>query len=97
MALHEMQVGVRELKIHLSQYLQQVKAGKTLVITERGKLIGRIIPVEESLEARLEARLFAMREAGLLAWSGKKLQAIEPIAPTSGKKTVADLLLEDRE
>ena len=92
MALHETQVGVRELKIHLSQYLQQVKAGKTLVITERGKLIGRIVPAEEPLEARL----VAMRDAGLLAWSGKKLQSIEPIAQTSGEKTVADLLLEDR-
>lgn len=92
MALHETQVGVRELKIHLSQYLQQVKAGKTLVITERGKLIGRIVPAEEPLEARL----FAMRAAGLLAWSGKKLQPIEPVAQTSGEKTVADLLLEDR-
>ena len=92
MTIHEAQVGIRELKTHLSKYLQQVKAGQTLVITERGKLIGRIVPVEQSLETRLQA----MRDAGLLAWSGNKLQPVEPIAKTLGEKTLADLLLEDR-
>lgn len=91
MAMCEAHVDIRELKIRLSQYLQQVKAGQTLVITERGRLIGRIVPAEQPLETRL----LAMREAGLLAWSGKKLFAIEPVAQTSGEKTVADLLLED--
>lgn len=41
----EMTVGIRELKARLSNYTQQVKAGATLVITERSKPVGRIVPL----------------------------------------------------
>ncbi len=93
MAIQDNHVGIRELKTHLSRYLQRVKAGQTLLITERGQVVGRIVPAEQSLEERLDA----MRAAGLLAWSGKRLQALEPIAQIEGNRTVAGLLIEDRE
>lgn len=35
-------IGVREFRDHLSQYLERVKAGETLTITEHGKPIARI-------------------------------------------------------
>ncbi len=35
-------VGVREFRDHLSMYLDRVKAGETLTITEHGKPIARI-------------------------------------------------------
>ena len=35
-------VGIRDLKAQLSKTIQQVKAGETVIITERGKPIGRI-------------------------------------------------------
>ncbi len=35
-------VGVREFRDHLSQYLERVKAGETLTITEHGRPIARI-------------------------------------------------------
>lgn len=47
----EMTVGIRELKARLSNYMQQVKAGATLVITERGKPVGRIVPLSPAVEA----------------------------------------------
>jgi prevent-host-death family protein len=56
-------VGIRELKAQLSKYVKQVKAGETVVITERGKPIGRIVPTEPSLEARLKE----LEQAGLVA------------------------------
>lgn len=37
-------VGVRELSHHTSRYLAQVKAGRTLEITERGRVIAVISP-----------------------------------------------------
>ena len=37
-------VGVRELKNRLSQMLRLVKAGESLVITERGRAIARVTP-----------------------------------------------------
>ena len=36
-------VGIRDLRDHLSAYLERVKAGETLTITEHGKPIARII------------------------------------------------------
>ena len=88
----EMTVGVRELKSQLSKYLRQVKAGRTIVITEHGKTVGRIVPAEMSLEDKLEA----MRRAGLIEWSGKKLKPMKPVAKVKAGYSVAKLLIEDR-
>ena len=86
-------VGIRELKARLSYYLQQVKAGATLVITEHNRPIGKIVPANLALDERL----LALLDSGLLAWSGTSLSAIDPVAKTRGPHTVADLLVEDRE
>ena len=89
-------IGVRELKAHLSHTLQQVKAGETVIITERGKPIGRIVPMESSLEDRMQELI----AAGVIAWNGQKFGArsrdVRP-ARVRGPVTVAELLLEDRE
>ena len=45
----------------------------------------------------LEARLEAMAQAGLILWSGKKLAPMPPVVRVRGERTVADLLVEDRE
>jgi prevent-host-death family protein len=88
----EQRVGVRELKARLSEYLRQVKQGHTLVITERGKAVGRLIPQGQSLDERLEE----LQRAGLIRWNGKKLSPMKPIAKLRGKKTIADIIIEDR-
>jgi prevent-host-death family protein len=41
-----MDVGVRALRDSLSKYLDEVKAGKTVTVTEHGKPIARIVPIE---------------------------------------------------
>lgn len=86
-------VGIRDLKAQLSTYVQRVKAGDTLIITERGKPVGRIVPLERSLKDRL----LELVAAGVVDWNGQKLEPVAPIARTRGPRTVADLLLEDRE
>ena len=83
---------VRELKARLSAYLRRVEAGETVTITRHGKPVGRIVPVETTLVARLAA----LEEAGLLAWNGDRLPAVAPVAITEGNVTVAELLVEDR-
>ena len=37
-------VGVRELRQNLSRYLQRVKAGEGLVVTEHGRVVARLVP-----------------------------------------------------
>ncbi|MDH7486261.1 MAG: type II toxin-antitoxin system prevent-host-death family antitoxin [Anaerolineae bacterium] len=88
-----MTVGIRDLKARLSSYVQQVKAGSMVVITERGRPVGRIVPLSPSVETRIQELI----QVGLMAWSGRKLVPRTPVAQTRGKLTVADLLLEDRE
>jgi len=87
-----MRVGVRELKARLSEYLRRVKTGETIVITDHGKPVGRIVPAEQPLEGRLAA----MIESGALAWSGQKLEPMVPVAQVRAEHSVADLLIEDR-
>ncbi len=42
-----MNVGVRELKAHLSRYLDRVRAGEPVVVTDRGKPVARIEPIAD--------------------------------------------------
>jgi prevent-host-death family protein len=85
-------VGIRELKTQLSRYLRQVAAGDTVIITERGKPVGQIVPLNTMAERRLQ-QLVAV---GLVAWSGQKLEPVTPVERIHGSRSVADLLLEDR-
>ena len=90
----EKRVGIRELKAKLSGYIQEVKRGSTVVITERGRAVGRITPEHESSEERIEDLV----QSGLVAWSGKKLASGNPVAKLKrGKKTLAEIVSENRD
>jgi prevent-host-death family protein len=84
-------VGVRELKTHLSHYLRLVKEGSVLVVTDRGKPLGRLIPVSSDTVETLRG----LAETGVIRWSGSKLRPRKPVAKAIGT-SAADLLLEDR-
>jgi prevent-host-death family protein len=45
-------IGVRELSHHTSRYLAQVKAGRTLTITEHGRTIAVLSPAREEDQPR---------------------------------------------
>lgn len=85
--------GIRDLKVRLSSYLRRVKKGGTVLITERGKPVARIVPVKESPEDRLAA----LQQAGLLDWNGHHLGRVQPVTRVSRKQDVATLLIEDRD
>ena len=53
----------------------------------------RIIPEAISLRERVEA----LRKAGAIAWSGRRLRPAKPVGKVRGNKTVADLIVENRE
>jgi prevent-host-death family protein len=48
-------VGVRELRQNLSKYLDRVKAGEDLVVTEHGREVARLVPVDAGAYAELAA------------------------------------------
>jgi prevent-host-death family protein len=41
------EVGVRDLKNNLSAYLDEVADGSTIVVTERGRPVARIVGIDE--------------------------------------------------
>ena len=87
-------VGVRELKARLSAYVDEVKSGKTIVITEHGKPVGQITPVTKSLEQRLHE----LTKSGNYAWNGQKVKPGKPLnIKLRGKKTLSEIVLENRD
>ena len=85
-------VGVKELKDHLSEYLRRVHQGERLVVTERGKAVAALGPLEDHPDASCAWQLVGR---GVAAWRGGK-----PLGATSRRKirgkTTADMVLEDR-
>ena len=54
-------VGVRELKNQLSNYLDRVKAGEEITVTEHGRPIARLTPTAPEVDRRA-----ALIEAGIV-------------------------------
>ena len=87
-------VGIRELKARLSAYIQDVKRGDTVTITERGNAVARITPADEPLEDRLQNLV----RSGIVAWSGKELKPGRPLAKVKpGVKTISEIVVENRD
>lgn len=38
-------VGIREAKVHLSHLMKKVQQGMEIIITDRGKPVGKIVPL----------------------------------------------------
>lgn len=89
----ERRIGIRELKSKLSECVRDVKHGDTIVVTEHGRPVARLVPEVTSLRERLDALV----HAGGVLWSGRRLGAPKPTPRARGRRTVADLLVENRE
>ena len=91
-------VSIRELKSRLSHYLRLTRKGESVVITDRGVPIGRIVPMGHVPPGQdLDQRIAAMRETGLAHWSGLKLGKRKPVAKLRGRGSVGQLVVEDRD
>lgn len=79
-----MEVGIRELRNHLSRYLDRVRDGEEVVVTDRGRAIARVVPVGGE---RVLDRLIA--EGVVTPARRPKRPAARPI---KAKGTVSDLV-----
>ncbi len=84
------EVGVRELKNALSRYLKRVRAGETIVVTDRGEPIAWIIPT--ATPERI-ARLMA---DGRVTWSGKRFEPPDALIRPRTGPPFSDYIGEDR-
>ncbi|WP_194831905.1 type II toxin-antitoxin system Phd/YefM family antitoxin [Nocardia sp. XZ_19_369] len=83
-----MEVGVRELRDSLSSYLAEVRAGRTVTVTDHGQPIARIVPngrLTRSEPPRGERRVQPART--------RKQPAPQPI---QGHGTVSELIGDQR-
>ena len=83
-----MEVGIRELKNQLSRYLERVRDGDEVVVTDRGRAIARVVPFGDE---RVLDRLVA--EGVVTPARREKRRATKPITT---KGTVSDLVVEQR-
>ena len=86
-------VGIRELKAHLSRHLKRVRSGARLTVTERGRSIAVISPVEAPIDVAWARRLVAEGRAN---WSGGKPVGSHGPVRVTAARTVSDAVLEDR-
>ena len=91
-----MDVGVRELRQNLSVYLERIKLGETLRITERGQPVALLTPLNGEM-----SRLDALIAAGRARPATGRLGDVEPYelpdVPGRSRTPATDELLRDRE
>ena len=85
-----MEAGVRELRDHLSRYLNEVRDGNEVTVTDHGKAVARLVPVDQP---RPLDRLVAEGIVAPATVPKRKRTARRVV----GKGTVSDLVAEQRQ
>ncbi len=85
-------VGIRELKTHLSRHLKRVRAGARLLVTERGRSIATINPVDVPADVDWAHQLVA---EGHARWNGGKPTGAKRPAKIT-HRTASSIVLQDR-
>ena len=92
--------SITEVKNGLSALLDQVKAGETVVITDRGIPVARIVPDVGGTDSDAdEARLSRLERAGVLRRATAKMPLdllLSPPPKTAKPARVVEALLEER-
>jgi prevent-host-death family protein len=84
-----MEVGVKDLRDHLSRYLDAVRNGAEVTVTDHGKAVARITGLGERKLDRLIAQgLVTPARTSKRPWTG-------PVV-TKPAGTVSDLVIDDR-
>jgi prevent-host-death family protein len=88
-------VGCRELKTRLGAYMRRVKAGATIIVTERGQPIAELRPV--AVGAGLEERLSQLAARGLVSREVRERSPLAEFRPIKTARSVSQALLEERD
>jgi prevent-host-death family protein len=89
--------AISDLKAHLSDYLNQVKSGAEVLVTDRGKPVARIVPISNKTRSR--GSFSRMEKEGLIKLGSGKLSHDFWTMPRSedSQNLVLKALLEERE
>lgn len=87
-------VGARELKTRLGTYLQRVREGRTLVVTDRGEPVAELRPFRS--DDSLPSALLKLSTSGAVTLPTRDgLPAFRPVRRRGA--SVAGAVVEDRE
>jgi prevent-host-death family protein len=84
------EVGIRDLKNGLSKYIERVRAGEEIIVTDRGHPVARLSPVDQSTD-----RLAALVAAGVVRPPAARSRT-RPQRRIAGKGSVSDLVAAQR-
>ncbi|WP_428340390.1 type II toxin-antitoxin system Phd/YefM family antitoxin [Mycobacterium sp.] len=86
-------IGVRELRQHASRYLARVEAGEELGVTNNGRLVARLVPVQAAARSRE-----ALIDAGALipARRPRNFLTVTAVPARGRKRNLSDVLKEMR-
>jgi len=88
-------VGIREAKASLGRLLRMVEKGNEIVLTDRGRPVGKIVPVGRGV-LPLATRIKEMEDAGIVEpVIGKDRRGLPPPIPVE-QGIAQRLLREDR-
>lgn len=85
-----MRIGVRELRQNASEYLRRVEAGETIEVTQRGRPVARLVPLQRARKEQLIA------DGRLRPGRGDLLKR-KPVAPQAGVPLPSEILERMRE
>jgi prevent-host-death family protein len=88
-----MEVGIRELKQHLSQYVAMARRGESITVTDRGTPVARLEPLEVASPPEALRHLV---ESGKLIWKPPSRLKPPTLRLTPGEKTMSDFVVEQR-
>jgi len=82
--------GIKELKAKFSRYVNRVRYGGQVIITDHSEEVAQIVPI--SRERRV---VKSLEESGLAQWSGGKPKGLEGV--TIKGKPLSETILEERQ
>lgn len=86
------EMGIRELKAALSRHVRRAEAGVRVVITDRGRPIAVLGPIDARADV---AWAHAMSADGRATWSGGKPSGLTRRVPNRGRLASTEII-EDR-
>jgi prevent-host-death family protein len=90
-----MKVGARELKNRFGHYLRQVKAGETVHVTDRGKIVAELRPSSPAKTGE-EGALRQLEAEGVVTLGAGRHRDFRPYPVIRGKKLASRMIIEDR-
>lgn len=95
--MERVEVGIRELRLNLSRYVARAREGAEVIVTDRGKPVARLGPIDDERRAdEVYERL--VREGLVIPGRRRRKRAsLPPAIPLEGDgPLVSDIVLEDR-